>query len=115
MHEMGIVMQIIDITKASIPEDIENAVVEKVNLRVGKLSGVVPENLQFCFEAAVKDSSLANARLNIEEVPIIAQCSDCGFEWTIHEPVFRCTRCNSGNINVISGKELEISSIEIAD
>jgi hydrogenase nickel incorporation protein HypA/HybF len=115
MHEMGIAMQIVEISIASIPEDMENARVEKVNLKVGKLSAVVPESLRFCFQIAAQDTPLYGADLNIEEIPIIARCSDCLIEWTISEPVFRCRECGSGSLEIISGRELDIHSIEIVD
>jgi hydrogenase nickel incorporation protein HypA/HybF len=44
MHEMGIAMQIVEISTASIPADLMGAQVEKVNVKIGKLSAVVPES-----------------------------------------------------------------------
>jgi len=115
MHEMGIAMQIIEIAKASIPADMAGARVERVNLRIGKLSAVVPDSLRFCFEIAAQDTPLCNAELNIEEIPVVIHCQDCNTQWTISEPVFTCRKCNSGSIKVISGRELDIDSIEVAD
>lgn len=115
MHEMGIAMQILEIAIASIPADMRNARVEKVNLRVGKLAAVVPESLRFCFEIAAKDTPLSDAVLDIEEVPVVAVCRDCHTEWTITGPVFTCKKCKSGAIEIVSGRELDIESIEIAD
>lgn len=113
MHEMGIAMQIIEIATASIPEDMQDASVKKVNIKVGKLSAVVPGSLKFCFEIAVKDTRLSGAELSIEEIPVRARCRECAKEWTIHDPVFTCITCGSGSIDVISGRELDIASIEI--
>ncbi len=56
MHEMGIAMQIIEIAVASIPDDLNNAQIKRVNLKVGKLSAVVPESLHFCFQIAAQDT-----------------------------------------------------------
>lgn len=115
MHEMGIAMEIIEIAEASIPDGMEAVQVESVNLRVGKLSAIVPESLTFCFEVAIKDTRLAGATLNIEQIPVVAMCKDCGNRWTIDEPAFTCPKCQSGSIELISGKELDIVSIEILD
>jgi hydrogenase nickel incorporation protein HypA/HybF len=115
MHEMGIAMQIVEIAMASIPAGLKEAKVEKVNLAVGKLSAVVPDSLRFCFEIASKDTPLAHAALNIDEIPVRARCRDCQQEWIITEPVFTCNQCRSGAIDVISGRELDIISIEVAD
>jgi len=115
MHEMGIAMQILEIATASIPDDMPEVRVEKVNLRVGKLAAIVPESLRFCFDIAAKDTPLDGAVLDIEEIPVVAVCNDCRHQWTIDEPVFSCPECKSGAIQIVSGRELDIESIEITD
>ena len=113
MHEMGIAAQIVEISVSSIPDTYKNVRVESINLKIGKLTAIVPDSLRFCFEVAAKDTPLSGAILNIEEVPIVARCLSCDFEWTINEPVFLCEKCQNGEIDVISGRELDIVSIEI--
>jgi hydrogenase nickel incorporation protein HypA/HybF len=115
MHEMGIVMQIIEIATSSIPDDMKDVSIKKVNLKVGKMSAVVPSSLRFCFEIAAADTQLAGAELDIEEIPVRARCRDCSAEWTIQDPVFKCIKCGSGGIDIISGRELDIASIEIEE
>ena len=108
-------MQIIEIAAASIPEDMHHARVERINLKVGKLSAIVTDSLRFCFEIAAKETQLDGAELFIEEIPVVALCNSCRHEWTIENPVFKCEKCNSGEIELLSGRELDIDSIEIAD
>jgi hydrogenase nickel incorporation protein HypA/HybF len=115
MHEMGIALQIVEIATASIPVDLGNVHVERVNLKIGKLAAVVPESLRFCFQIAAQDTPLRNAELIIEEIQIVITCKACQNQWAITEPVFQCYHCNSNSIEIISGRELEISSIEIVD
>lgn len=115
MHEMGIALRIVEIATDSLPADLRAARVTKVNLKVGKLAAVVPESLRFCFDVAVKDSALEGAILSIEEVPVVARCKDCRAQWTIDEPVFVCQACQSGSLEILSGRELDIESIEIVE
>jgi hydrogenase nickel incorporation protein HypA/HybF len=115
MHEMGIAMQIIEIATASIPENMARARVERINLKVGKLSAIVADSLRFCFEVAVKNTALEGAELAIEEIPVVAKCQTCGVDWTIESPVFVCSRCQGGQIELLSGRELDIESIEVSD
>jgi len=58
MHEMGIALEIIKIATDSIPANLKNPRVERINLKVGKLAAVVPGSLKFCFEVATKDTPL---------------------------------------------------------
>ena len=115
MHEMGIAMQIIEIATASIPENMAHARVERINLKVGKLSAIVADSLRFCFEVAVKDTALEGTELAIEEIPVVAKCRSCEAEWTIESPVFVCRRCQGGQKEILSGRELDIESIEVRD
>ncbi len=115
MHEMGIAAQVVEIVEASIPEEIQNAKVERVNLDIGRLAAVVPESLRFCFNIMIENTRLAGAELHIREIPVKALCKDCEHKWIIDDPVFTCTQCNSGALDILSGRELDICSIEIAD
>lgn len=115
MHEMGIAMQIIEIAIASIPADLKNAQVKRVNIEVGKLSAVVPESLHFCFQIASQDTPLSDSELNIEEIPLKVRCTDCNVEWIAYEPVFLCGKCNGKSVEMLTGRELDITSIEVMD
>ena len=115
MHEMGIAMQIVEIAAASIPADLAGARVATVNLKVGKLAAIVADSLRFCFEAVSKDTALEGARLRITEIPVQARCNACRNAWTIEGPAFACPACQSGDITLLSGRELDIESIELAE
>jgi hydrogenase nickel incorporation protein HypA/HybF len=115
MHEMGIALQIVEIVRDSIPAHMGAVRVERVNLKIGKLAAVVPESLRFCFDIVIKETPLEGAELHIQEMPVLARCKRCGEQWTIHEPVFTCHTCDSGELEILSGRELDIESIEIAE
>jgi hydrogenase nickel incorporation protein HypA/HybF len=115
MHEMGIAMEIVRIATSSIPDTIENIRVKSVNLKIGKMAAVVPESLSFCFDIATKETPLSGAKLNIEEIPAVARCKLCDNEWSVSGLTFNCTSCNSGSIDILSGRELEIVSIDVED
>lgn len=115
MHEMGIALQIIDIATDSIPPELKGARVARVNLKIGKMAAVVPDSLRFCFEVASRETALEGAELVIEQTPVTARCRGCDHEWTLSEPAFVCNRCGGGSLEMLSGRELDIESIEIAD
>jgi len=115
MHEMGIALEIIKIAINSIPANLKNPRVERINLKVGKLAAVVPGSLEFCFEVASRDTPLEGALLHIEEIPVTARCKRCGYFWTAIKPVFICEKCDSGSVDLLSGRELDIVSIEVEE
>ena len=115
MHEMGIAQELVKIAQDAVPEDMENPKVETIYLRIGKLAAVVEHSLQFCFEIITKDTALENAKFEIESVPVRAQCKSCGHKWEITGPVFQCPSCTEGEVEMLSGREIEIISIELCE
>ena len=115
MHEMGIAMRIVEIAMEAIPPGIEDARIERVNLKVGRLTAVVPQSLRFCFNIATSDTPLAGASLQIEQTPIVVECGKCGAKTMIEEPPFACRECGGGEVTIVSGRELDVLSIEMAD
>lgn len=115
MHEMGIAQQMVLIALDAIPGDIKNPRVEKLNLRIGKLAAVVEHSLSFCLEVITKDTPLEGAALVIEQVPVSLCCDSCKHQWQTDIPAFGCPVCKSGQVTMISGREIEVSSIELAD
>lgn len=111
MHELSIAQEIINIVEASLPS--RETKVKTIRLKVGLLSGVLIDSLIFCFEAITNQTKLENVKLDIVETPIKVKCNDCEKENVLLEPIFICPNCNSFNLNLIEGKELELVEIEI--
>lgn len=80
---------------------------------VGKLHQIVPNNLEFAYEVLVRDTPAAGSRLEISFVPITARCRACGWTGEIQSPLFLCGACNSGEIELVTGKELYLDNLEI--
>ena len=112
MHELGIAENILDIVRRNVPDDQASAV-GNIRLRVGPFAGVVPDSLTFCFAALAADAGMANAALVIEQTSLAALCRDCGNTSNVEKFVFRCSVCGSGDLEIVSGKELEVIEIEI--
>ncbi len=115
MHEMGIAQQLFQIAMDSIPEDIPDPKVETVNLKIGKLAAVVEHSLTFCFEVIAKETPLENARLVIDMVPVTVHCKACGNTWEVDNPVFTCKFCEKNDIELKTGREIQITALTLAD
>jgi hydrogenase nickel incorporation protein HypA/HybF len=115
MHEVGIARTIIESVEERLRRGEVRGKVRAVHLRVGRMSSVVPESLRFGFEVLSKDSVLQGARLEIEEVPVRARCRACGEGVEIDEPCFLCGKCGSPDLEVLSGTELLIDSLDVEE
>jgi len=115
MHEMGIAEQIKANAMAALPSDRKHLSVQKIRLKVGALAAVKPDGLRLCFELISKGTPFEKAALEIEEVPAVARCRKCQRQWTLHDPILTCETCQDSVVDVISGRELNIESMEVLD
>ena len=111
MHELSIIESIVDIIIAEMPKH-SLTKIETISLRIGKMRQVVPDALHFGFECISKNTPMEGARLLIEEVPIWGSCRQCSHEFLLKNWLENCPNCYSNNIEIISGKELEIAEFE---
>ncbi len=114
MHELSIAQAIVDIIGQYVPEH-QEAEVRLVRVRVGRMAGVVPDSLDFCFGAIVKGTPLGEARLEIEEPPVQARCAGCERVFGVEDACFLCPNCGSGDVSIISGAELQVVEIELSE
>ncbi|MBX7046753.1 MAG: hydrogenase maturation nickel metallochaperone HypA [Ignavibacteria bacterium] len=110
MHELSIAKNIIEIVKESVEEK-DLSAVDKVVLKIGDLSGVVPASLLFSLEAITNNTELENAGYEVINVPFIVKCNTCGKESNNEAGIVRCTLCGSNDTGIISGNELLVSEI----
>ncbi|PLX85226.1 MAG: hydrogenase maturation nickel metallochaperone HypA [Desulfuromonas sp.] len=112
MHEVGITRSIVEIAERTAREEGAKKVLS-VTVAIGALSGVVPEAVEFCFEACTRGTMLEKARLIVERVPGRGRCADCGGEPEIDPYTFDCPACGAFGLERLQGDELKILEMEI--
>lgn len=109
MHELAIAENVVSL----VLERTEGHAVRVVRLRLGRLSGVVPDALLFCFELATSGTPLQSATLEIDEEDGRAHCRTCGVDFVLEDAFLLCD-CGSADVHVMSGRELMVTSVEVA-
>lgn len=111
MHEMSITQGIIDLCL----EHAGGRRVRSLDIEIGELGTVVPEAIEFCFEACSRETLLEGARLNIIRVPGMGLCQECRRQTPLAELYDSCRLCGSSLVSVITGEELRVREIEVED
>lgn len=115
MHELSIVTSVVESVTQSLAAYPGARVVE-VRLKVGALSAVIEDSLQFCYGIATEGTALQGSRLVVMPVPVMVDCGGCGRMEPIESlQSFRCARCGEPAGAIRQGRELEIESIEIEE
>lgn len=115
MHELSIAHELITTAEDAMrAAGVERAAV--VHLRLGALSGVVPEALLFAYAIAAERTLLAGSRLEIETAPVVVYCPTCAAERTLPSiQSFQCPVCATPTADVRQGREIELISLECVD
>lgn len=112
MHELKIIQDIFPIIE-NVAKENHLKSINKVFLQVGGLRQVVPEFLQFAFVTVAKDTIVAiGAELIIEAIPITARCKHCQKQFTVGENIYVCPHCDSSDLEILTGKEIILESID---
>jgi hydrogenase nickel incorporation protein HypA/HybF len=111
MHELSIAHAVVSTVVDALPSPAPRVL--QVRLRIGELSGVVPQALEFAYDIAAQDTPLAGGALVIERSPVVIACPSCGPTELGSTSDFHCPGCGALCGDVIAGKELEILDITL--
>jgi hydrogenase nickel incorporation protein HypA/HybF len=110
MHELSITRNIV----AIVSDAANGRRVRRVTLEIGKLSGVVPDAVAFCFDVATQGTALEGAALDINEIEGRARCLDCGAEFPT-ATLFDACACGSRRVARLAGEELNVKSMDLEE
>lgn len=116
MHELSIAVSLVEVaSKKASAAGAER--ISKVFLKLGPLSGVVRDALEFSFDVATSDTMLDGADLVIEEVPVVVYCPQCAEEKALLDEMRSfhacCPSCGIPTPDVRSGREMEVTALEL--
>ncbi|WP_338203928.1 hydrogenase maturation nickel metallochaperone HypA [Parageobacillus thermoglucosidasius] len=87
--------------------------VHALHLKLGVLSGVVKEALEFSFDVVIEGTLLEGAKLIIEDIPVKVFCPACQEAHVLSEPFpMRCPVCGTKTSQVLEGREMELFSLK---
>ena len=112
MHEYSITENILSIALER-AEEVKASRVCKINLVIGELSGVVDECVEFYFGFLSKDTIAAQASLSFHHPPTQLRCHNCNTVFSPDNRNWTCPNCQERAIEIVSGRELYIESIEV--
>lgn len=117
MHESSLAINMIEVAQDQCRER-TCASVDSITVRLGHASGIKPESLELSFNALKSDTVAARAKLVFDLVPVSGTCQACKKQFEITEvpdvTALACPSCGSRTLNVATGREMEIVSMELS-
>jgi hydrogenase nickel incorporation protein HypA/HybF len=113
MHELSIALSMIEMATEESRQR-GGVKIHALHLKLGQLSGVVKDALLFSWDVACAGTHLQGSRLVIEEIPVVVHCANCRENKTLDSiNKFFCPVCYTPTPEVLQGKELEVTALEI--
>ena len=112
MHEFSITQSILSIALEK-ANAVNASKIAKVNLVLGELSGIVDDCVEFYFSFLTKDTIAAQASLSFRHPPTRLRCRNCATVFLPDNPIWVCPNCHAQTVEIISGRECFVESIEV--
>jgi hydrogenase nickel incorporation protein HypA/HybF len=112
VHEISIMQGTLDLALHTAQQSGATQI-QALRLRVGAMTGVVPEALQFAFEALREGTIAAAARLDIQTISASYWCPSCQTEFESRDWLQECPHCRRPGAELRHGLELELASIDV--
>ena len=115
MHELSIAQSLVDLVVEQVATT-PDVRVSCVRVRIGELSGVIPQALRSAWPLASRKTPVAGASLLIDEQPILLWCPRCAREAPARGvQSLRCAACGTPSNDVRRGRDMELVSLEVSD
>jgi hydrogenase nickel incorporation protein HypA/HybF len=111
---MGITQGILD-SSFQAARDAGATQITEIRISVGELTEVVDFALQFAFEALTPGTMAEGATLVVTHVGAQSHCNECDTDFEHDRFEMLCPNCESFDVTLLHGRELQIDSIETAD
>ena len=112
MHELGLADALVKMVDKLAKEESAEKVIS-VTISIGDLSGVVPHFMADAWEAVTDGTAYEGVPLNIETIPGIAQCAECGEQFRVDTKRMRCPSCGGVKLVPVSGRDMTIEEIDV--
>ncbi len=112
MHELSITQSILSIALEKANEA-QASKISKINLVIGELSGIVSDCVQLYFGFLSKDTLAEEADLSFYQPPTQLRCRNCTTIFSPEEMEWTCPGCQGQNLEILSGRECYVDSIEV--
>lgn len=113
MHELTLAEQTLDMA-LEVAREQHASRIEELKLRVGPLSGVVDEALEFALASLTPGTMAAGARVSIVHVPLVCFCHHCHHPFESMTLSYRCPDCGEPSADIRQGREMDLVSIEVS-
>lgn len=112
MHEFSIVNALLEMCEQNATQNAAEKIT-KVEVKIGKLSGVEPHLLEMAFNTFKEGTVCDGCEFLMHVQDVILKCHSCGNESIVENNLFECFTCKSSDFTIIDGEEMLLMRLEM--
>ncbi len=99
--------------------------VERIEVALGAMTMIDPEQLEFWLEQVLRGTVAEGAEVQIEQLPLRIRCGACGYEGETpvpDDPIYHlmpfvpeCPQCDSDDLEVLGGDACVVRGMRVVD
>jgi len=113
MHELSVVMSIIDIARVEAGKA-KAFSVDEIEMDIGCLSTIEMNAFEFAWQQAVKETILEKSIKKINRIKGRAKCLQCETGFPVENMYDACPVCGEHLLQILEGKELRVKSLVVS-
>ena len=110
MHEMAIAVELMRQLE-TLAQERAISCIEELTVTAGQMRQIVPEALKLAFELSAEGTVAAGAKLNVQVVPAVARCRQCGQKFEPAAAWFLCPTCQQADVEMVEGNDIILTSV----
>lgn len=110
MHELSVTQRILEI---ALKHGQQATTITDIHLVIGQLSSMVDDCIQFYWDLISEGTTAQGACLHFKRLPAIMRCQHCQTEYPLQVDCFACPTCDSTAVELITGDEFYVESIQV--
>lgn len=114
MHELSVTQGILNFAIEEAQKR-EAKKITSLTVSLGSLSGIIAESVEIYFPLVAEGTIAEGARLIFRRIPATVRCPECNAESELPDFRLRCPACTSRRVELLTGREAYIESIEIEE
>jgi hydrogenase nickel incorporation protein HypA/HybF len=113
LHEITVALSLLEgVEMTALEQGIDR--VSAVHVRLGALSGIVRDALEFSWDVATAQTIAEGSRLCIEEIPLVVFCERCDIERAPRAGSgLLCPECGTPSPHIVRGREMLLVAMEV--
>lgn len=112
MHELSVTKGIL---KLCLEEGEKHNVskINKINIKVGELTGLVPSCISYYFNIIAKGTIAEDTEIILERIPVSIKCQQCEYEGELGKDNYYCPKCQGNKYKIVKGRDFYLDTMEV--